>query len=82
MNRISAMKYIANASDPGIGMDWTAETYDETGWSNGVYGVGYDKHMLAVGMLQTQVPFDQALPLEGRRRVEVLVGEVARQAGL
>jgi hypothetical protein len=74
MNRISAMKYLVNNADPGIGMDWTAESYDETGWSSGVYGVGYDKHLLAAGMLQTQVPFDQASIYS---RVRFLIPEVS-----
>ncbi len=38
----SAMKYVANASDPGIGLAWTAPGFDDAPWNDGVFGVGYE----------------------------------------
>jgi len=52
----STNKYLVNTSDPGInGEDWTEEVYDETGWSNGTYGIGYDTDSGALNLLDTQV---------------------------
>ena len=35
------MKYLTNTSDPGIGLSWTDSAYDDSGWAEGAYGVGY-----------------------------------------
>jgi hypothetical protein len=54
----SANKYLANSSDPGIGIGWTAESYPgESGWSNGAYGIGYENGSGgASNLFQTTVP--------------------------
>jgi len=51
------MDYLANSSDPGIGMEWTEEDYvvDET-WTAGIYGLGYDIGHQADDLINTQVP--------------------------
>lgn len=36
----SATRYLANSSDPGIGMSWIEPDFDEQGWSDGRFGVG------------------------------------------
>jgi len=38
----TSMTYRANASNPGIGITWTAEAFTPSGWSAGSYGVGYE----------------------------------------
>jgi len=53
----SGNKYLANSSDPGIGISWTAENFPgESGWSNGTYGIGYETGSGAQNLLQTTVP--------------------------
>ncbi len=50
------MKYLANLADPGIGLDWTQEVYDDSGWADGTYGAGYDVDGDAAALLTTVVP--------------------------
>ena len=38
----STMRYKANATNPGIGLTWTAEAFSDASWTAGSYGVGYD----------------------------------------
>ncbi len=53
----SAHKYLANSSDPGIGINWTAESYPgESSWSDGTYGIGYETGSGAENLFQTTVP--------------------------
>ncbi len=51
------MRYLANASDPGLGLSWTGEAFNDGGWSNGTYGVGYETTPPgAVNLIRTSVP--------------------------
>jgi hypothetical protein len=58
----SLMRYLPNASDPGIGLAWTTESFDDANWSGGPsgspYGVGYETGAApnAVNLIQTSVP--------------------------
>ena len=52
----SSAAYLANASDPGIGTAWTATTFDDSVWSSGPYGVGYESASGAENLIQTTVP--------------------------
>jgi hypothetical protein len=58
----SLMKYLANAGDPGIGLLWTGETFDDSSWAGGPagapYGVGYETGAApnASNLIQTSVP--------------------------
>jgi hypothetical protein len=52
----SAMRYLPNTSDPGFGLDWTAELYDDSLWTDGNYGVGYEASAGAENLIQTPVP--------------------------
>ena len=61
MNRMSAapVKYIANQTNPGIGLDWIENSFDDTGWSEGLFGIGYENGTVgARNLLQTTVPND------------------------
>ena len=49
-------RYLANSSDPGLGMAWTSESFDDTGWPAGSYGIGYETGSGAINLLQTTVP--------------------------
>jgi hypothetical protein len=51
----SPMTYLANGVDPGIGLSWTAEAFDESSWSSGTYGVGYESASGAESLIQTSV---------------------------
>ena len=42
INRVPAMRYLANSSDPGLGTGWSLEGFDDSSWGNGAYGVGYE----------------------------------------
>ena len=53
----SPMRFLANAGDPGVGIDWTTFDFIDTGWSQGEYGVGYENGSTgAVHLLRTTVP--------------------------
>jgi hypothetical protein len=51
----SPMTYLANETDPGIGMTWTGVT-EPVGWDAGTYGVGFDNSGAADALLNTVVP--------------------------
>ncbi len=53
----SPMTYLSNGSDPGLGTSWTAEFFDDTTWTSGTYGIGYEANPPgATGLIQTAVP--------------------------
>jgi hypothetical protein len=58
----STMRYLANAGDPGIGLSWTGETFDDSLWAGGPsgapYGIGYETGPPpnAVNLIHTTVP--------------------------
>jgi hypothetical protein len=59
MNRQTEMAYLANNSDPGIGLDWTTELFDDSDWATGNYGVGYETVFPGAQlMISTEVPTD------------------------
>jgi len=48
--------YLANSSDPGIGIGWTDENFPgESGWNSGSYGIGYETGSGAENLFQTTV---------------------------
>jgi len=55
-NWVPTIRYLANASNPGIGTTWTAETFDDSTWSAGFYGVGYEAASGAENLLASDVP--------------------------
>ncbi len=54
----SPMTYLANDADPGIGTSWTQTVFDDSAWSAGTYGVGYEAAGVdgADALLSTVVP--------------------------
>jgi spore coat protein CotH len=56
INRQPDMKYIDNQIDPGVGMDWVAELFDDSGWTSANYGVGYEMSLGAEQLITTEVP--------------------------
>ena len=54
----SAMTYLANGADPGIGLGWTLEDFADGLWPTGVYGVGYEVNQTggAQNLIRTSVP--------------------------
>ncbi len=52
----SSMVYLANATDPGIGDTWKDEVFDDSGWTAGIYGVGYEATGGAENLISTTVP--------------------------
>jgi hypothetical protein len=50
-------KYLANNSNPGIGISWTAEIFPgESAWNDGSYGIGFETGSGAQDLFQTTVP--------------------------
>jgi hypothetical protein len=49
-------RYLPVSADPGIAMTWTAETFDDSSWSAGRYGIGYEDATGAAALLRTLVP--------------------------
>ncbi|MCP3980203.1 MAG: hypothetical protein GY716_12935, partial [bacterium] len=54
------IRYLANSSDPGVGMSWVAEGFDDSAWDSGQYGVGYEAATGAEDLIATPVPTDAA----------------------
>jgi PKD repeat protein len=52
----STHRYIANSSDPGVGPSWVDPGFDDSSWTVGTYGVGYDVNNAAWNLLQTNTP--------------------------
>jgi len=52
----SNIQWLANASDPGLGESWTASAFDDSSWTAGTYGIGYDNAGMASGLIATTVP--------------------------
>ncbi|MGB5715962.1 MAG: metallophosphoesterase [Gammaproteobacteria bacterium] len=53
----SANQYLANSSNPGIGLTWTTESFIDSGWNSGLYGIGYENGSGgASNLFQTTVP--------------------------
>ncbi len=54
----AGMTYLANAADPGVGLDWVAPEFVPLGWADGSYGVGYDTDevVTAEQLILSEVP--------------------------
>ncbi len=50
------VRYLANSSDPAIGLDWVQPSFDDTTWPIGTYGVGYESGTGAENLIDTTVP--------------------------
>jgi hypothetical protein len=57
MNRQSTITYLANASDPGVDATWMDESFEDSGWAKGNYGIGYESSPPgAEQLIRTSVP--------------------------
>jgi len=56
VEQYSPMKYQANNSATGVDSMWFNAGFDDSGWTGGQYGVGYDTAGSAANLLQTTVP--------------------------
>jgi hypothetical protein len=58
MNRGATMTYLANQTDPGIGISWVQGGFDDSEWEGGDFGVGYDTSSAANArdLIETEVP--------------------------
>ncbi len=52
----STAKYLANSSNPGLGETWTSGGFDDSGWSVGTYGIGYEDGTGAENLIRTSLP--------------------------
>ncbi len=50
------MVYLANEFDPGLGISWKETGFDDSSWTAGIYGIGYEVEGGAENLLQTTVP--------------------------
>ncbi len=56
INREPPMSYLANSADPGLGLTWIASSFDDSGWTRGDYGIGYENGSGAEQLISTNVP--------------------------
>jgi hypothetical protein len=71
MNRISTMTWRANSSNPGVDATWFTESFNDTSWARGTYGIGYETQPPgALPLIRTAVP-DGTHSLYTRSRVFV-----------
>jgi hypothetical protein len=76
----SPMRYLANSSDPGIALAWTLAGFDDSGWPQGTYGVGYETSPPgAIYLLSTTVP---ARTYSVYTRARFTISDPARVANL
>ena len=55
----SAMVFLSNSTDPGLGTSWVAPGFDDSTWQAGIYGVGYETDPPgAENLALTTVPSD------------------------
>ena len=55
----AAIKYLSNNADPGLGISWKDEFFDDSSWLSGTYGVGYEIGAGGVtNLVSTAVPQD------------------------
>jgi hypothetical protein len=51
------VSYLANTSDPGLGLSWVEAAFDDTAWNVGMFGIGYETGSTgARALIQTVVP--------------------------
>ena len=67
----STMKYLVNPTDPGLGITWKDQAFDDTSWLPGVYGVGYEATGGAENLISTNVAVG-ALSVYTRTTFEVV----------
>jgi len=56
INREPPMSYLANSSDPGLGLTWTAPAFDDSSWPRGDFGIGYEAGSGAGQLISTNIP--------------------------
>ena len=56
VDETSSVQWLANTSDPALGETWTATGFNDTSWTPGTFGIGYDTGPGALGLLDTLVP--------------------------
>jgi len=49
-------RYHANFADPGFGEDWTTRIFDDSTWTEGNFGFGYEAAVGAQDLIKTAVP--------------------------
>ncbi len=52
----SSTVYLANETDPVLGMGWVLSGFPASGWISGTFGVGYEAATGAEDLIQTPVP--------------------------
>jgi hypothetical protein len=79
MNRDKPVRYIANSSDPGVGVTWVDELFDDQSWDNGAYGIGYeDQGPGAQNLIRTVVP-SGSLSVYTRARFDIPTASFVRK---
>ena len=76
----TAATYLTNNTDPMLGLGWTDPAFDDTAWSAGSYGVGFEAGTGAENLSQTAVP-SGTKPTAGLRPHEGAVYAVAGSSG-
>ena len=56
INRTPTISYLANATDPGVALNWVQPGFDDSSWQLGNFGIGFDTSGAASGLLTTTVP--------------------------
>ena len=56
VDRDTPVSYLANVSDPGVGLSWVAEAFDDSAWPTGGYGLGFELSSGAEELIDTEVP--------------------------
>ena len=82
LQEAAVMRYLANSTDPGIGMSWVDPGFNVSGWGTGSYGVGYEVQPgppWAHDLLHTTVPVDTASVYT---RIEFTVTDLDELRGL
>jgi hypothetical protein len=74
INRVPTMTYLANTDDPDLALGWVEESFDDSGWEAGIYGVGFEAAPLgqpsADDLIETEVQ-DFSISIYTRAGIEI-----------
>lgn len=69
------VRFLANASDPGIGTSWTQIVFNDSTWRRGNFGLGYEAGSGAEALLHTEVE-DGVFSIYARANFDISIGSV------
>ena len=67
----SPLVYVANDDDPGIGTAWTADVFNDSGWTPGTFGIGYESNVVGAHNLISTPVSEDSLSIYTRSEIQI-----------